>query len=139
MHSALELRAPFLDQAVMEFAAALTPGQRVKGIQTKVFLKQYASRYLPKDIVYRKKRGLSVPLSSWLREPLRDWVENALARPELDRIGLDRRAALELMNEHLERQADHGRAIWALVVVSEWLAWLEQSDKEPSPIKTPLH
>jgi asparagine synthase (glutamine-hydrolysing) len=138
MHSALELRAPFLDQAVMEFAAALTPGQRVKGIQTKVFLKQYASRYLPKDIVYRKKRGLSVPLSSWLREPLRDWVENALARPELDRIGLDRRAALELMNEHLERQADHGRAIWALVVISEWLAWLEQSDSKLSPLRTPL-
>jgi asparagine synthase (glutamine-hydrolysing) len=138
MHSALELRAPFLDQAVMEFAAALTPGQRVKGIQTKVFLKQYASRYLPKDIVYRKKRGLSVPLSSWLREPLRDWVENALARPELDRIGLDRHAAIELMNEHLQRQADHGRAIWALVVISEWLAWLEQSDSKLSPLRTPL-
>ena len=139
MHSALELRAPFLDQAVMEFAAALTPDQRVKGIQTKVFLKQYASRYLPKDIVYRKKRGLSVPLSSWLREPLRDWVEHALGRPVLDRIGLDRHAALELMNEHLQRQADHGRAIWALVVMSEWLAWLGQSDSEPSPLKTPLH
>jgi asparagine synthase (glutamine-hydrolysing) len=138
MHSALELRAPFLDQAVMEFAAALTPGQRVKGIQTKVFLKQYASRYLPKDIVYRKKRGLSVPLSSWLREPLRNWVENALARPELDRIGLDRHAAIELMNEHLQRQADHGRAIWALVVISEWLAWLEQSDSKLSPLRTPL-
>lgn len=139
MHSALELRAPFLDQAVMEFAAALTPEQRVKGIQTKVFLKQYATRYLPRDIVYRKKRGLSVPLSSWLREPLRDWVENALARPELDRIGLDRHAAIALMNEHLQRQADHGRAIWALVVISEWLAWLEQSDSKLSPLRTPLH
>lgn len=127
MHSALELRAPFLDQAVMEFAASLRPEQRVRGIQTKIFLKEYATRYLPKDIVFRKKRGLSVPLSSWLRDPLREWVEAALARPELDRIGLDRRAALELMNEHLRRQFDHGRAIWALVVMSEWLAWLEQT------------
>lgn len=125
MHSALELRAPFLDQAVMEFAAALAPADRVRGIQTKVFLKDYATRYLPRDIVYRKKRGLSVPLSRWLREePLRPWVEAALARPELDRLGLDRQAAHELLSEHLHRQADHGRAIWALVVVSEWLAWL---------------
>lgn len=140
MHSALELRAPFLDQAVMEFAAALTPEQRVKGIQTKVFLKQYATRYLPRDIVYRKKRGLSVPLSSWLREPLRDWVENALARPELDLIGLNRVAAIELMSEHLQRQADHGRAIWALVVISEWLSWLEQSGSQLSSVTTtPLH
>ncbi len=133
MHSALELRAPFLDQAVMEFAANLTPDQRVKGIQTKVFLKRYATRYLPKEIVYRKKRGLSVPLSSWLRGPLREWAESALARPELDHIGLDRRAGIELMNEHLQRQADHGRAIWALVVMSEWLAWLEHSGMKQPP------
>jgi hypothetical protein len=42
------------------------------------------------------------------------------------------------MNEHLQRQADHGRAIWALVVISEWLAWLEQSDSKLSPLRTPL-
>ena len=139
MHSALELRAPFLDQAVMEFAATLRPEQRVRGIQTKIFLKEYATRYLPRDIVYRKKRGLSVPLSSWLREPLREWVETALARPELDRIGLDRCAALQLMDEHLKRQSDHGRAIWALVVMSEWLAWLEQAGSGPSPVRASLH
>jgi asparagine synthase (glutamine-hydrolysing) len=127
MHSALELRAPFLDQAVMEFAAALQPSDRVQGIQTKVFLKRYATRYLPKEIVYRKKRGLSVPLSRWLRdEPLRPWVEDALSRPVLDQIGINRSVLRELMNEHLHRQADHGRALWGLVVVSEWLAWLSE-------------
>ena len=125
MHSALELRAPFLDQAVMAFAAALRPADRVQGLQTKVFLKRYATRYLPKDIVYRRKRGLSVPLSRWLREaPLRDWMADALSRPELDRLGLNRPAAHALMHEHLARQADHGRALWALAVLSEWLAWL---------------
>jgi asparagine synthase (glutamine-hydrolysing) len=127
MHSALELRAPFLDQAVMEFAAALQPSDRVQGIQTKVFLKRYATRYLPKEIVYRKKRGLSVPLSRWPRdEPLRPWVEDALSRPVLDQIGINRSVLRELMNEHLHRQADHGRALWGLVVVSEWLAWLSE-------------
>lgn len=128
MHSALELRAPFLDQAVLEFAAALSPSDRVQGIQTKVFLKRYATRYLPKAIVYRKKRGLSVPLSRWLREePLRPWVEDALSRPALDEIGIKRSAVRELMNEHRQRQADHGRALWGLVVISEWLAWLAES------------
>ena len=128
MHSALELRAPFLDQAVMEFAAGLAPDARVKGIQTKVFLKQYAARYLPHEIVYRKKRGLSVPLSRWLREPpLRAWVEEALQRPSLERLGVRRQAVAELMDEHLQRRSDHGRAIWALVVLSEWLAWLESA------------
>ena len=126
MHSALELRAPFLDPAVMEFAATLPARERVRGIQTKVFLKRYATRYLPEDIVYRKKRGLSVPLSRWLREePLLPWVEAALSRPALDRLGLDRQAIAALLQEHLRRQADHGRALWALVVLSEWLDWLD--------------
>jgi asparagine synthase (glutamine-hydrolysing) len=131
MHSALELRAPFLDQAVMEFAAALPARDRVQGIQTKVFLKCYAARYLPHDIVYRKKRGLSVPLSRWLREePLRDWLAEALCRPELQRAGLDLTAARSLMQEHLERKADHGRALWALAVVSEWTAWLDRTARQ---------
>ena len=71
MKSALELRSPFLDQAVMEFASGLPKSERIDGIKTKVILKQYALRYLPKKIVYRKKRGLSIPLSSWLREPFK--------------------------------------------------------------------
>ena len=129
MHSALELRAPFLDQAIMEFAATLSARERIKGIATKVFLKRYATRYLDQDIVYRKKRGLSVPLSRWLREePLRPWVEAALARPALELIGLRPPAIGALMREHLARKADHGRALWALVVVSEWLDWLQYQD-----------
>ena len=109
----------------------MPPADRVQGLQTKVFLKRYATRYLPKDIVYRKKRGLSVPLSRWLREaPLRGWMADALSRPELDRIGLNRPAAHALMHEHLARQADHGRALWALAVLSEWLAWLGEQGAE---------
>ena len=136
MHSALELRAPFLDQAVMEFAARLSPSDRVRGIKTKVFLKQYATRYLPQDIVYRKKRGLSVPLSRWLREePLRAWAEAAIAQPTLERIGLNRQAAGTLMNEHLGRKADHGRALWSLIVVSEWLLWLESPENGQARVK----
>ena len=70
MHSALELRVPFLDPAVLEFAAALPPEERVRRFETKVFLKRYALRYLPNEIVHRRKRGLSVPLAAWLRGPL---------------------------------------------------------------------
>ncbi|MCA9729417.1 MAG: asparagine synthase (glutamine-hydrolyzing), partial [Candidatus Eisenbacteria bacterium] len=67
---ALESRAPFLDREVMEFAATLPPRERVDRLQTKPFLKRYALRYLPRAIVHRRKRGLSVPLSAWLRGPL---------------------------------------------------------------------
>jgi asparagine synthase (glutamine-hydrolysing) len=123
MRSALELRAPFLDQAVMEFAATLPLRQRVSRMRTKVFLKRYARRYLPAAIVHRRKRGLSVPLASWLRGPLYDWAEEQLRSELLETVGVKKRVAVELLEEHHQRRADHARALWTLIVLSEWLTW----------------
>jgi asparagine synthase (glutamine-hydrolysing) len=123
MRSALELRAPFLDQAVMEFAATLPANERVHGLTTKAFLKRYALRYLPTSIVNRKKRGLSVPLATWLRGPLWEWAESRLHSDLLAVAGVNTRAALEILEEHRQRRADHARALWTLIVLSEWLTW----------------
>jgi asparagine synthase (glutamine-hydrolysing) len=125
MHFALELRAPFLDRDVMEFAATLPEAQRVRGLRTKVFLKRYALRYLPRWVVHQRKRGLSVPLASWLRAPLRGWAEERLSSGRLAAVGIDEDAALALLGEHLRREGDHARALWSLVVLAEWLDWAE--------------
>ncbi|HLX08279.1 MAG TPA: asparagine synthase-related protein [Thermoanaerobaculia bacterium] len=123
MHFALELRAPFLDRDVMELAAGLRDEQRVRGLATKVFLKRYARRYLPRWVVHRRKRGLSVPLASWLRGPLRGWAEERLTAGRLGAVGIDEAAAAALLGEHLRRERDHARALWTLVVLAEWLDW----------------
>ncbi|HZI30744.1 MAG TPA: asparagine synthase-related protein, partial [Candidatus Binatia bacterium] len=123
MSSSLELRVPFLDEAVMEFAATLCPEIRVNHLQTKVFLKHYALRYLPKTIVRRRKRGLSVPIGAWLRGPLREWAADALGGGRLEQVGVRTTAALRLFNEHVSGRADHARALWALLVLVEWLYW----------------
>jgi asparagine synthase (glutamine-hydrolysing) len=124
MSSALELRAPFLDETVMAFAASLPVADRVENFTTKVFLKRYALRYLPKSIVHRRKRGLSVPIGSWLRGPLREWATTALGNQRLEQIGVRTPAALELFSEHCRHQSDHARALWTLIVLSEWLDWV---------------
>jgi len=94
MSSALELRAPFLDEAVMEFAKSLQIEDRVHGFKTKVFLKRYARRYLPDNIVNRRKRGLSVPIASWLRGPLKEWATATLEKGRLEQVGIQTSAAL---------------------------------------------
>ena len=134
MQSALELRAPFLDQAVMEFAATLPESDRVRGLQTKVFLKRYAMEYLPRSIVYRRKRGLSVPLSGWLRGPLADWAESRLTSERLEEVGVPRGAAIQLLTEHHRLQADHARSLWALIVLSEWLAWVASRKRKTETV-----
>jgi len=125
MGSALEPRAPFLDRDVMEFAATFPVSDRVRGFRTKVFLKRYARRYLPGSIVYRRKRGLSVPLSQWLRGPLHEWARDRLAEGRLELLRVRTAAALELLEEHVERRADHAKPLWTLLVLTQWLEWLE--------------
>ena len=124
MSSALELRAPFLDEAVMEFAKSLRIEDRVRGFKTKVFLKRYARRYLPDDIVNRRKRGLSVPIGSWLRGPLKEWATATLEEGRLEQVGIRTSAAMELFSEHCQRKADHARTLWTLLVLGEWLDWV---------------
>ncbi len=126
MSSALELRAPFLDEAVMAFVATLPVAERVSNFSTKIFLKRYALRYLPRSIVHRRKRGLSVPIGHWLRGPLREWGTAALGNNRLEQLGIRTKVALELLSEHCLRQADHARALWTLIVLSEWLDWLAE-------------
>jgi asparagine synthase (glutamine-hydrolysing) len=131
MSSALELRAPFLDEGVMEFAKSLRIEDRVQGFMTKVFLKRYARRYLPDHIVNRRKRGLSVPISSWLRGPLREWAAATLEKGLLEQVGIHTSAVLELFAEHLQRKADHSRALWTLLVLVEWLDWVATETYAP--------
>jgi asparagine synthase (glutamine-hydrolysing) len=129
MGCALELRAPFLDVGVMEFAAALPADERVRRFTTKTFLKRYARRYLPASLIDRRKRGLSVPLASWLRGPLYEWTRELLASPRLATVGVDPAAAGAILEEHRARRADRARAIWTIVVLSVWLNWLAEVRK----------
>jgi asparagine synthase (glutamine-hydrolysing) len=124
MSAALELRSPFLDEAVMEFAKSLRVEERVRGFKTKVFLKRYAQRYLPDDIVNRRKRGLSVPIASWLRGPLKEWAAATLEKGRLEQVGIRTSAAMEFFSEHCQRKADHARGLWTLLVLGEWLDWV---------------
>ena len=138
MRHALEIRAPFLDQTVIDFAAGLPVQARVHGLRTKAFLKRYALQYLPGSVVYRRKRGLSVPLASWLREPLRDWAASRLSSSALSNVGIDQRAAMTLLAEHRAKSSDHSRVLWTLIVLSEWLEWAQRAQRaEPAHREQP--
>jgi asparagine synthase (glutamine-hydrolysing) len=120
----VEIRAPFLDRFVIEYADKLPQEARVSGLNTKVFLKRYAMNYLPASVVKRRKRGLSVPLAVWFRGPLKDWALSRLSNQALSDAGIDVDTARALFEEHQQRVSDHARAIWTLIVLSEWLDWL---------------
>ncbi len=121
LHS-LEARAPFLDRDLSTFALSLPERFKVRGLTTKWLLKQAASQWLPKQAIHRRKRGLSVPVASWIDRGLRSEVDRLLATERLERQELlEPQPVRRLLAEHREGKANHARALWALVVLQYWL------------------
>jgi asparagine synthase (glutamine-hydrolysing) len=121
MLSSVEARAPFLDRDVTKFALSLPTDLRVRGLETKWVLKHAAERWLPKDVIYRRKRGLSVPVASWINHGLRSEVDRLLDTDRLRTEGLvNERYVRRLLDEHRSGRANHAKALWAVIVLQYW-------------------
>ena len=122
MAHSLEVRSPFLDARLVEYAFGLPGELKLSGLRLKRVLKQAVADLLPEDIVQRRKRGFGVPLDRWFRTDLRAYVESMLGSPDarlrahLDPIELD-----SLLAEHRCGHADHGQALWALLTLEVFL------------------
>ena len=117
----LESRAPFLDRDVTAFGLGLASTLRVRGLETKWLLKQVAARYLPRWVVRRRKRGLSVPIAGWLNGGLRREADRLLERDRLEAGGmLSPEPVARLLAEHRAGRANHARALWPLIVFERW-------------------
>ena len=126
MAHGLESRAPFLHHPLVEYAMALPSGAKLRGTTGKWVLKRAAEGLLPKPIIYRRKQGFAPPFSSWVRGPLRGLVLSKLEPRRVGRAGvLDPAGVLRILKEHLLGEAEHGRAIWAILCLQLWAErWL---------------
>ncbi len=121
MASSLELRTPFLDHRLIEFAEGLPGNMKVRGFTLKYILKKAVERWLPKEIVYRQKRGFSVPIASWMRNELRPLVDETLGEEKLRRQGIFNVPFVRrLLNEHWSGKADHRKPLWTLFSFQLW-------------------
>lgn len=121
MAVSLELRAPFLDHRLVEFATGLPAGLKVRRMQLKSLLKRAVAPWLPKEIVGRQKRGFSVPIARWLRSELRPLMNDLLSESRLRNEGLFNPAYVrKMISEHLSGRRDHRKPLWALVCFEVW-------------------
>jgi asparagine synthase (glutamine-hydrolysing) len=121
MAHSLEGRSPLLDHKVLEFAASLPGSQKLRGTNLKYLLKKLGEELLPHDVLYRPKQGFGVPIASWFRNELRDWVTDLLAQPAVAHDGLLRADAIaRLVQEHTTGRVNHGHRLWALINLELW-------------------
>ena len=120
MSIALEVRVPFLDFELVQFAASIPGHLKLKGLTTKAIFREALKGRLPDSIVYRKKQGYSFPIKNWLREELRDYMRDLLNDSPIIRHHLDVDVVNRLIREHLARTHNHNHILWSLVNLAVW-------------------
>jgi asparagine synthase (glutamine-hydrolysing) len=121
MAASLEVRAPFLDPALVELACRIPTRFKVRGWTTKYILKRAVADLLPATIVSRRKQGLGVPIAVWLRGPLRGVLQEWLAPARVARRGLfEPTEVTRLVREHVTGRQNHRKILWALLMVDAW-------------------
>ena len=121
MAASLELRAPFLDTHVVEFAARLPWRLKLSLTRTKVLLKRALRGIVPDEILRRPKKGFGIPVAAWIRGPLRSLFEELYSDSELRRAGLfEPRAAQAMLQRHLRGEADLRKPLWTLAMFQLW-------------------
>jgi len=119
MAHSLEVRSPFLDHKVVEFAASLPLVYKRQGNNGKYLLKKAMESYLPSEILYRHKRGFGIPLSRWLREDMRSFAEEALFSGE-ELPYFKPESIRAMFSAHIEGRENYAPHLWAIINLYLW-------------------
>ncbi|HEY6231195.1 MAG TPA: asparagine synthase (glutamine-hydrolyzing) [Pyrinomonadaceae bacterium] len=121
MAVSLEVRAPFLDPRVAEFAASLPPNYKLRGRKTKYILKRAVADFLPPFVTRRGKKGFGVPVAEWLKGKLRPLARDLLSPDRVRRAGVFNPAYVtKLQDEHERGIANHRKLLWTLLMFELW-------------------
>jgi asparagine synthase (glutamine-hydrolysing) len=122
MAHSVEVRPPFLDHRLVEFAATLPASLKVVGSKQKFILKDLMSDKLPPAILQRKKMGFDIPAHQWLRGPLRGLLEDTVHFGLREYGGFFQKdRILQLMDRHFRRQINIGYHLWGLLILFLWM------------------
>jgi asparagine synthase (glutamine-hydrolysing) len=131
---ALEVRSPFLDTALVEYAGRLPDRFRRRGTRTKHILRSAFSDLIPPEIARRPKRGFAVPLAAWFRGPLRPWLTDTLSPGARLHAWLRPERVRSLVDDHLSGRCDRSQQLWTLCTLETWLRSIAVSEARPARV-----
>ena len=121
MAANLEVRVPFLNRQMIELAARMPPELKLQGFKRKYILKKALEKFLPRDVVWRKKAGFGAPIRSWLRGALRPMVDELLSPEVVSRRGLFRPEEVRRLIElNLSGREDLNLQVFQLLTLELW-------------------
>jgi asparagine synthase (glutamine-hydrolysing) len=122
MAHSLEVRPPFLDPRIVDFANSLPDRFKLRGSESKVVLRRLMKGRLPNSTLRRPKVGFDIPIHDWFRGALKPLLLDTLCEDAVSSSKLFRWTAVErLLREHLERRVNWGYHLWGLVILLIWM------------------
>jgi asparagine synthase (glutamine-hydrolysing) len=121
MAASTEVRTPFVDPIVAQAAFSIPGREKIHRRQSKLALKKAAEAWLPREIIYRPKASFSAPLRAWVRNDLRELVDDVLLRGELVGSGFLQQSAVQrLVDDERAGREDYSKQIWQLLTLETW-------------------
>ena len=134
MAHSVEVRPPFLDHRIVEFAATLPSSLKIQGSRQKLILKELMQNKLPPAVLTRKKVGFDIPAHQWLRGPLREMLMDTVNTGLTQNPGLFQPKVVQsLLQAHMDRRANLGYHLWGLMILFLWMKeWRIQATPSPA-------
>jgi len=121
MANSLEVRVPLLDHKFMEFAAKIPAELKLKNLVTKYIFKKSLENILPREILYRKKQGFEIPVSSWIRSDLKNIFQETIFSKNSLLSSIVKKVYLEkIWNQHQTGIKDYGNNLWLFFILETW-------------------
>jgi len=140
MAHSLEVRPPFLDHRVVEFAASLPEEFKIQGSRKKIVLRYLMKDKLPPGALRQRKNGLDIPTHDWLRGSLRSLLLDTLSTPSIEETGLFQPEKIEsLIQDHMTCRANVGYHLWGLLILFLWMKqWDIKTVRDPEIFREAL-
>ena len=127
MATSLETRVPFLNPEVLSHLERVPVSLKLRGLTRKYILRQAVKDLLPDNIIKRRKRGFSIPVSAWLNADLRGLTNEYLNESRLRREGVFNPPEVKtLLDDHARRVRNNAKSIWTILMFQMWRErWLD--------------
>jgi asparagine synthase (glutamine-hydrolysing) len=137
MAHSLEVRPPFLDHRIVEFAAGLPGRLKIRGANQKYVLRSLMRGKLPESVLKRKKTGFDIPTHDWFRGPLRHMLLDTVTPRAIADAGVFNSQAIEaLIGDHMERRTNAGYHLWGLLTLFLWMTrWKVEAPRSAEPVE----
>ena len=120
MFNGMELRAPFLDQRIIELSKQIPIDKKINKSKTKIILKKILSKYLPEEIINHKKKGFDVPLAKWLKGELKDWANDIHDSSVGYEIPNQQKYDI-FFHDQMNKNRDFSEHLWPYLMLKNWI------------------